>query len=93
MARLNKPIWTFLKGYFISTNYTYDLGMETMVFPAEDGAKEHETLFALYVTGVDFEHPYDEYTRHYQTVEEAKAGHREIVALVKRRMNDAHGGC
>lgn len=86
MSRLREPIWTFLKGYFVSTNDTIDCGLETMVFPASEDAREHEALFAKYVTGVDYKHPYEEYTRHYQTVEEAKTGHRKIVRLVKERL-------
>lgn len=88
MARLDKPIWTFVGRYFISTNDTFDCGLETMVFPAEVGAKIIEKIFSSYVTGVDFEHPYDEYTRHYQTVEEAKAGHKKIVRMVKERLKE-----
>ena len=86
MAILSKPIWTFLPGYFVSTNDAPDFGLETMVFPASEGARERETLFFVYVTGVDFGSPFDEYTRHYDTVAKAKAGHWEVVAEVKERI-------
>jgi hypothetical protein len=32
---------------------------------------------------VDFKHPFEEYTRRYKTVEEAKAGHKAMVKLIK----------
>ncbi len=83
MKRLAQPIWTFLKGYLISTNDTFDAGLETMVFPASDDARVNEGFIRTYITGVDFAHPYDEYTKHYDTVEEAKAGHKETVKAIK----------
>lgn len=86
MSRLTKPIWTWLPGYFISTNDTFDHGLETMVFPAKEGAGERETLYGVRAHGVDFGHPYEEYTRHYATVMLAREGHKETVALVKERI-------
>ena len=88
MKKLNKPIWTFLNGYFVSTNDTDDRGLETMVFPAEKGAGTRETFWNVYVHGVDFDNPHEEYTRHYDTVEQAKEGHKEIVAMVKERIKN-----
>ena len=81
--RLSKPIWTFLPGYFVSTNDTFDLGLETMVFPASDDAHDVETFFRAYAVGIDYQNPIEEFTRHYDTVKQAKEGHREIVAKVK----------
>lgn len=88
MARLSKPIWTFLPGYFVSTNDTQDLGLETMVFPAAEDAGERTAIFRVYVHGVDFDNPYEEYTRHYETVKQAREGHKEIVKLVKERIKN-----
>ena len=93
MARLNKPIWTFLPGYMVSTNDTPDHGLETMVFFAEEGAGEREDFFSFgtYAYGVDFDRAFEEYTRHYETVAQAKAGHKEIVKMVKERIkNEKH---
>lgn len=81
-----KPLWDIVNGFFVSTADTFDAGLETMVFPAYADARIREGIFRTYVVGVDFEHPIEEYTRHYETVKEAKAGHRKIVAAVKRRV-------
>ena len=80
-----KPLWNFVNGFFVSTADTFDAGLETMVFPASANARICEGFLRVHVKGVDFEHPIEEYTRHYETVKEARAGHREIVAAVKRR--------
>lgn len=88
--RLRKPIWTFLPGYFVSTNDTFDLGLETIVFPASDDAHEVETLFRTYAVGIDSENPLEEFTRHYDTVKQAKVGHREVVAKVKEMIKNEH---
>ena len=86
MSRLNEPIWTFLPGYFISTADTPDMGLETMVFPAKEGARARYTMWRNYADGVDFGNPYEEYTRHYPTVMLARAGHKETVQMVKERI-------
>ena len=88
--RLRNPIWTFLPGYFVSTNDTFDLGLETMVFPASDDAHEVNTFFRTYAVGIDFENPLEEFTRHYDTVKQAKVGHREVVAKVKELIKNEH---
>lgn len=86
MSRLSKPIWSFLPGYFVSTNDTPDHGLETMVFPAAEYACVRQTLFFNYTHGVDYENPYEEYTRHYNTVQQARKGHREIVEKLKEKI-------
>lgn len=86
MKELEKPLWTFLNGYFVSTNDTFDKGLETMVFPAENGARTIESIFTVRVVGVDFEKPFEEFTRHYQTVEEAKKGHKDTVKVLRDKI-------
>lgn len=88
MARLSKPIWSFLPGYFVSTNDTPDHGLETMVYPAAEDAcvRYNRKLFLTYTHGVDYENPYEEYTQHYNTVQQAEKGHRYIVERVKERI-------
>ena len=81
-----KPLWTFLPGVFVSTADTPDCGLETMVFPAEDGAGVRESMFYNYIDGVDFGNPLEEYTRHYDTVKKAKEGHYEIVNFLKAKI-------
>ena len=71
------------KRYYVSTVDTFDVGFETMVFPASDSARVIERLWDSIVTGVDFNKPLDEYTRHYETESQAKKGHKEIVKLLK----------
>ena len=90
MKTLRKPIWTFLPGYFVSTNDTFDLGLETMVFPASDDARKVETLFRTYAVGIDYQNPLEEFTLHYDTVKQAKVGHREVVAKVKELIKNEH---
>lgn len=84
MAFPDNPIWTFLVGHFVSTSCTHESGFKTMVFPAGPDAKRVRSGFADQVEGVDFKYPFAEYTRYYATVEEAKAGHKETVKLIKR---------
>lgn len=80
----DKPLWSFIGKYFVSTADTFDAGLETMVFPADPDAKIHIThLYRNYVTGVDFSNPVEKYTRHYDSVAAAKKGHKEIVKLIK----------
>lgn len=88
MPRLSKPIWTWLPGYFISTNDTFDMGLETMVFPAAPDAGEREGFWGVRAHGVNFGKPYEEYTRHYATVMLAREGHKEVVKLVKERIKN-----
>lgn len=83
MAFPDNPLWTFLTNYFISTSCTHESGFKTMVFPAGPNAKAIKTWNGEFVDGVDFRHPLEEHTRRYKTVDEAKAGHKEIVKLVK----------
>ena len=83
MAFPDNPLWTFLANYFVSTSCTHESGFKTMVFPAGPDARKIKAGFADQVTGVDFKHPFEEYTRHYKTVEEAKAGHKATVKVIK----------
>ena len=83
MAFPDNPLWTFLKGYFVSTSCTHEHGFKTMVFPAGPDARKVKSGFVDQVEGVDFRHPCEEYTKHYETVDEAKAGHKETVKLIK----------
>lgn len=83
MAFPDNPLWTFLTNYFISTSCTHESGFKTMVFPAGPDARKVKAGFADQVTGVDFKHPFEEYTRRYKTVEEAKTGHKAMVKLIK----------
>lgn len=78
-----KPLRAFKNGYMISTANTPDMGLETMVFPCWKEPQIVELWFTTEVRGVDFGKPLEELTRHYKTVEEAKAGHREIVKIVR----------
>ena len=85
-------MWKFLDGYFISTADTFDKGLETMVFPSKKDARTVESIFGdVYVIGVDFGNPCDEYTRHYETVEDAKQGHKKTVELVKQVIKEKGG--
>ena len=83
MAFPDSPLQTFLSGYFVSTSCTHESGFKTMVFPAGPDAKITKGGFADQVTGVDFKHPFEEYTKRYKTVDEAKVGHKEMVKMVK----------
>ena len=83
MAFPDSPLQTFLSGYFVSTSCTHESGFKTMVFPAGPDARKVKAGFADQVAGVDFKHPFEEYTRRYETVDEAKAGHKEMVKLIK----------
>lgn len=83
MAFPDSPLFTFLNGYFVSTSCTHESGFKTMVFPAGPGARKVMSGFAEQVEGVDFKHPFVEYTKHYKTVDEAKAGHKETVKTIK----------
>ena len=83
MAFPDNPLWTFLKGYFVSTSCTHESGFKTMVFPTSPDAKAIKSWNGEFVNGVDFRHPLDEYTKHYKTVDEAKTGHKETVRLIK----------
>ena len=82
MAFPESPLWTFLSGYFVSTSCTHESGFKTMVFPAGHDARKVTGGFVDQVEGVDFKHPFEEYTRRYKTVDEAKAGHKEMVKLI-----------
>ena len=83
MAFPDNPLWTFLKGYFVSTSCTHESGFKTMVFPASSDAKEVKTWNGNFVDGVDFRHPLEEYTKRYKTVDDAKTGHKETVKRIK----------
>lgn len=83
MAFPDNPLWTFLNGYFVSTSCTHESGFKTMVFPTGPDAKAIKTWHGEFVDGVDFRHPFEEYTRRYKTVDEAKAGHKETVKTIK----------
>lgn len=83
MAFPDNPLWTFLKGYFVSTSCTHEHGFKTMVFPAGPTARRVIGGFVDQVEGVDFKHPLEEHTQHYKTVDEAKAGHKKTVKLIK----------
>ena len=83
MAFPNTPLWTFLRDYFVSTYCTHESGLKTMVFPAGPDARKVTGGFVDQVEGVDFRHPFEEYTRRYKTVDEAKAGHKEMVKFIK----------
>ena len=91
MAFPDNPLWSFLKGYFVSTSCTHESGFKTMVFRAGPDARKITAGFTDQVTGVDFKHPLEEHTRHYNTVDEAKAGHKETVKMIKElSKNVAH---
>ena len=62
-------------------------GQTRLLGDNETGGKEFRS-FGIYAHGVDFDRPYDEYTRHYETLEQAKAGHEEIVKEVKERIRN-----
>jgi hypothetical protein len=79
MERLAIPLQRFVNGFFVSTADTFDMGLETMVFPAEADARIEQGIFFNYVKGVDFGNPVDKFTRHYKTVEEAKQGHKDTI--------------
>ena len=83
MAFPDNPLWSFMKDYFVSTSCTHESGFKTMVFPAGPDARKVKSGFVDQVTGVDFKHPLEDYTRYYKTVDEAKAGHKEAVKSVK----------
>lgn len=83
MAFPYTPLWTFLKGYFVSTSCDHESIYKTMVFPAGPDAKKIKAGFTDQVEGVDFIHPIDKYTRYYASVDEAKTGHKETVKQIK----------
>ena len=83
MAFPESPLWAFLSGYFVSTSCTHESGFKTMVFPAVSDTKAIKTWHGEFVDGVDFKHPFEEYTRRYKTVDEAKKGHKETVKMIK----------
>ena len=83
MAFPDNPLWTFLTNYFVSTSCTHTSGFKTMVFPAGPDAKKVVSGFVDQVDGVDFKHPIEEYTRYYETVDEAKTGHKKMVKVIK----------
>ena len=83
MAFPDTPLWSFLKGYFVSTYCTHESGLKTMVFPAGPNARKVIGGFADQVDDVDFRHPCEEYTQHYATVDEAKAGHKATIKTIK----------
>lgn len=78
-------LWAIIRGYLVSTADTFDKGLETMVFPAERGKEIRmvEGLYRTYIKGADFGNPLEHLTRHYETVEEAIQGHKEVCRLVK----------
>ena len=55
--------------YYVSTVYTFDNGLETMIFECED--KFVTNWFEVYV-------------RHYETTKEAVEGHDEIVKNIEK---------
>ena len=55
--------------YYVSTVYTFDNGLETMIFESED--KFVTNWFEIYV-------------RHYDTAKEAVEGHEEIVKNIEK---------
>lgn len=83
MAFPDSPLRTFLSGYFVSTYCTHKSGFKTMVFPAGPDTKIVKSGFVDQVEGVDFKHPLEEYTKHYETADEAKVGHKEMVKTIK----------
>ena len=83
MAFPDNPLWTFLKGYFVSTYCSSKSEFKTMVYPAEPDARKIMSGFVDQVEGVDFKHPLEEYTMHYETADEAKAGHKSMVKTIK----------
>ena len=83
------PLWRLENGFLVSTVNSQDRGLETMVFPAQKDAIEHIGRFSIWFEVADFEHPIEEYTRHYATVAEARKGHDETVLKLKNlRRND-----
>lgn len=92
MAFPDSPLRTFLSGFFVSTYCTHKSGFKTMVFPSGPDAKIVTGGFADQVDDVDFRHPCEEYTQHYATVDEAKAGHKATIKtikeLIKKKGND-----
>lgn len=83
MAFPYTPLWTFIKGYFVSTSCDHGSIYKTMVFPACPDAKKVTAGFTDQVEGVDFTHPIESYTRYYASTDEAKIGHKETVKQVK----------
>lgn len=83
MAFPNSPLWTYYANHFISTSCTHDSGFKSIVFPARPNVGKVKTWHGEFIEGVDFRHPLEEYTRRYKTVEEAKAGHKGIVKMIK----------
>lgn len=83
MAFPDNPLWTFLKGYFVSTYCSSKSEFKTMVYPAEPDARKIMSGFVDQVEGVDFNRPFEEYAKCYGTVDAAKTGHKETVKAVK----------
>lgn len=83
MAFPDNPLWTFLKGYFVSTYCSHKSEYKTMVYPASPEAKKVMRGFTEQVEGVDFDRPFDEYTKCYATVDDAKTGHKATVKAIK----------
>jgi hypothetical protein len=83
-------LWTIVDGYLVSTADTPDKGLETMVFPPEENSKIEiiDGTFCSFIKGADFGNPVDKYTRHYDSVDEAKQGHRAIVKAIKEEANE-----
>ena len=92
MAFPDSPLRTFLSGFFVSTYCTHKSGFKTMVFPSGPDTKIVKSGFVDQVEGVDFKHPLEEYTRRYQTVDEAKTGHKKAVKLIKELSKGVNNG-
>ena len=83
MAFPDTPLWTFLKGYFVSTYCSHKSEFKTMVYPAGQNARRVVSGFTDQVEGVDFSYPLVEYAKCYETIDEAKAGHKATVKTIK----------
>lgn len=60
-----------INGYYVSTNYTFDSGLETMVFPYDDKC-------------VHFNKPVSQYTRHYSNERSAREGHKATIYMIRK---------
>lgn len=88
-------IHTVVRGVLVSTAATVDHGLETMVFPGKRGkpVRLRENIFGeRWAEGADWGNPLEQYTAHYATVAEAKAGHSETVQRVRRELEDKRNG-
>ena len=83
MAFPDSPLWTFLNGRFVSTYCSSKSEFKTMVYPAGPDARKIVSGFVDQVEGVDFNHPFEEYTKCYGSADEAKVGHKETIKVIK----------